>query len=278
MRQKSLSRTLSIYKTNQALNYEKPIIPSNLISKNGIKIVTNILDWPSKELARQISIIEFNLFKQINYDEFMNNNWTKENREMRACNIHSLIEWFNDISSFLSYQILLKERSKARALILSKIIHIANECRNLNNFQATFELISATTIKSIYRLKKTWKQLSKQDKQLHEELLEYIQPKGNFKFLRNEIKKSIPPCIPYIGLYLKDLIFIEDGNPNEINGKINFTKRTKISNLLKEINSYQQVPFELIIIKELSDKLIESERVSEDVLNLLSYKREPKEN
>eukprot|EP01080_Neovahlkampfia_damariscottae_P009809 gene9809-2134_t len=278
MKQKSLSRTLSIYKTNQALNYEKPIIPPNLMNKNGIKTVSNILDWPSKELARQISLIEFNLFKQIHYDEFMNNNWTKENREIRAVNIHSLIEWFNDISSFLSYQILLKERSKARALILSKIIHIANECRHLNNYQATFELISSTTVKSIYRLKRTWKHLSKQDKLLHEELLEYIQPKGNFKFLRNEIKKSIPPCIPYIGLYLKDLIFIEDGNPNFINDKINFTKRTKISNLLKEIHSYQQVPFELMMIRELSDKLVESERVSEETLNLLSYKREPREN
>jgi hypothetical protein len=253
--------------------FEKPLLP-NL--KNGE--TASLLDWPSKEIARQLTIIEYNYFKQINHDEFMNDNWTKENRELRACNINSLIEWFNDISSFMSYQILLHERSKGRALVLSKIIHIANECRNMNNFQATFELISCTTIKSIHRLKRTWKHLSRSDKLLYDELLEYIQAKGNFKHLRNEIKKSIPPCIPYIGVYLKDLVFIEDGNPNFINDKINFTKRVKIANLLKEIHGFQQVPFEFIMITELSNKLIEAERVTEESLNLLSYKREPKEN
>lgn len=34
-----------------------------------------------------------------------------------------------------------------------------------------------------------------------------------------------PPKIPYIGTSLADLTFIEDGNPDHLDGMINFTKR-----------------------------------------------------
>jgi son of sevenless-like protein len=66
-----------------------------------------------------------------------------------------------------------------------------------------------------------------------------------------------PPCIPYLGVYLTDLTFIEDGNKDYVTdeGLINFDKRRKISTVIREIQQYQQTPYCLEAVPWLQDML-----------------------
>lgn len=34
----------------------------------------------------------------------------------------------------------------------------------------------------------------------------------SFKNYRNALREASPPCLPYLGVHLSDLVFIEDGN------------------------------------------------------------------
>jgi hypothetical protein len=38
----------------------------------------------------------------------------------------------------------------------------------------------------------------------------------SWRSYRTAIHEANPPCLPYIGVYLQDLIFIEEGNPGTI--------------------------------------------------------------
>ena len=49
---------------------------------------------------------------------------------------------------------------------------------------------------------------------------------------RLALAQSSPPCIPYIGLILQDLTFVQIGNPDKLDGKINFAKRWQQFNIL----------------------------------------------
>lgn len=48
---------------------------------------------------------------------------------------------------------------------------------------------------------------------------------GRFRALRDALHRCDPPCIPYLGLYLTDLSFIEEGTPTFTpDGLLNFSK------------------------------------------------------
>ena len=53
----------------------------------------------------------------------------------------------------------------------------------------------------------------------------------SFRNYRNHLHTLNPPCVPYVGVYLTDLTFLEDGNPDLIEGLISWSKRAKIADV-----------------------------------------------
>jgi len=47
--------------------------------------------------------------------------------------------------------------------------------------------------------------------------------------------------VPYLGLYLKDLVFINDGNPRTLaDGRVNFRKIWLFFDTLRDVNQYKR--------------------------------------
>jgi Rap guanine nucleotide exchange factor 1 len=128
----------------------------------------------------------------------------------------------------------------------------------------------------VFRLKKAWKLVPKKDLNLQEELLQYVSSKGNFKLLRDAIIDIQPPCIPYIGLLLRDLTYADDAHPDQLNDKINFKKRKQIASLIRSWKSNLNAPYELTRVDDLISILNDLPEVEEGVFNQLSNEAQPK--
>lgn len=86
----------------------------------------------------------------------------------------------------------------------------------------------------------------------------------------------------HIGVYLKDLTFVADGNDDFIKGDqklINFDKRVKTANIIREIQQYQSVPYALQPVPELQEYIISNMQSARDVNDMynLSLSLEPRE-
>ncbi|ORX50800.1 ras GEF, partial [Piromyces finnis] len=101
----------------------------------------------------------------------------------------------------------------------------------------------------------------------HEKKLKPIRLRNkNFSTYREQLHSVNPPCVPFLGVYLTDLTFIDDGNSNnlknadgEVNEKlINFSKRSKTADVIREIQQYQNQVYCLQDVPELQNWLKES--------------------
>lgn len=80
----------------------------------------------------------------------------------------------------------------------------------------------------------------------------------------------------YRGVYCSDLTFIDDGNPDLIDGKINFYKRTLMFKIIKQIEVFQQIPYNLKSISKIQTWIYSIQLFDEEKLFDLSLEIEPR--
>ncbi|XP_018600534.1 ras-specific guanine nucleotide-releasing factor 2-like [Scleropages formosus] len=79
-----------------------------------------------------------------------------------------------------------------------------------------------------------------------DKLKKTVSSEGRFKNLRETLKKCNPPCVPYLGMYLTDLHFTEEGTPNLTEeGLVNFSKMRMIAHIIRDIGQFQRSPYRI---------------------------------
>ncbi|XDV54816.1 hypothetical protein PO909_023021 [Leuciscus waleckii] len=230
------------------------------------------------ELAEQITLLDHIVFRNIPYEEFLGQGWMKTDKSERTPYIMKTSQHFNDMSNLVASQIMAQSDVSSRANSIEKWLAVADICRCLNNYNGVLEITSALNRSAIYRLKKTWVKVCKQTKALMDRLQKIVSTEGRFKNLRETLKNCNPPCVPYLGMYLTDLAFIEEGTPNFTEeGLVNFSKMRMISHIIREIRQFQQAPYRIDLQTKVTQFLLDKTLVmDEDTLYELSLKIEPR--
>uniref|UniRef100_A0A8C1V1L6 Ras protein specific guanine nucleotide releasing factor 1 n=1 Tax=Cyprinus carpio TaxID=7962 RepID=A0A8C1V1L6_CYPCA len=182
----------------------------------------------------------------IPYEEFFGQGWMKNDKNEKTPYIMKTTKHFNDISNLIATEILQCEDVNVRVVVIEKWVAVADICRCLHNYNAVLEITSSLNRSSIFRLKKTWLKVSKQTKTVIDKLQKLVSSEGRFKNLREALKNCDPPCVPYLGMYLTDLAFIEEGTPNYTEDNlVNFSKMRMISHIIREIRQFQQTAYKI---------------------------------
>ncbi|XP_044295837.1 rap guanine nucleotide exchange factor 1 isoform X1 [Varanus komodoensis] len=227
-------------------------------------------DFHSHEIAEQLTLLDAELFYKIEIPEVLL--WAKEQNEEKSPNLTQFTEHFNNMSYWVRSIIMQQEKAQDRERLLLKFIKIMKHLRKLNNFNSYLAILSALDSAPIRRLE--WQ------KQTSEGLAEYctlIDSSSSFRAYRAALSEVEPPCIPYLGLILQDLTFVHLGNPDYLDGKVNFSKRWQQFNILDSMRCFQQVHYDI----KRNDDIISffndfSDHLAEEALWELSLKIKPR--
>ncbi|KNG52473.1 cell division control protein cdc25 [Stemphylium lycopersici] len=251
--------------------------PQPILPKHMKKL--KFLDIDATEFARQLTIIESRLYGKIRPTECLNKTWQKKlapGEPDPASNVKALILHSNQLTNWVAQMILTQQDVKRRVIVIKHFVNVADKCRQLNNFSTLTSIISALGTAPIHRLNRTWSAVNQRSMATLESMRKLMGSTKNFAEYRDTLHRANPPCV-----YLTDLTFIEDGIPSLIKrtNLINFAKRAKTAEVIRDIQQYQNVPYPLQPVPELQDYILTNMQSAGDVHEMyeMSLSVEPRE-
>ena len=187
------------------------------------------------EVARQLTRRAFAAFKAIRHTEFLKQAWAKDDASVRAPQLLAAIDEFNTTTRWAVSHVLAGSNPHERAHVVCFLIDVASSCMVLNNYASLMAILSALGSVAISRLSSTFAALPKNYEEDYHELSEFMSMSNNSRNYRDAIQAASPPFVPYLGVFLQDLTFIDDGNESKIgeNRLINLEKEAMTAAVVK---------------------------------------------
>ncbi|KAG0347911.1 hypothetical protein BG004_006560 [Podila humilis] len=162
-----------------------------------------VTDIKPIELARQLTIMVGKLYCDIPYLELLG-------KERPNCS--RMIQVSNKITIWVTDTIVDETDVKKRIGVVKHWIEVGEECLKINNFDTLTAISCAIESTPVKRLYNTWEGISKSYVERSVQLRKMISSDMNYSVYRAKLKTVQAPCIPFLGLYLTVIAYIEDGN------------------------------------------------------------------
>ncbi|KAK9474616.1 ras guanine nucleotide exchange factor domain-containing protein [Dipodascopsis tothii] len=213
----------------------------------------SILAFDPLELARQLTLRESRLFCRIMPEELLKREFGKDQAESLAHNVKAMSTLSTDLAFLIQDSIVAPEcANKVRMNFIKQWIRVAEKCLELKNYNCMMAITLALQSSVIVKLKKTWELVPPRYHTLFNELKNLIVIEKNYASYRMLLRSQDTPCIPYLGLYLSDLVFTDEGNPDKRNMEpenplsprvINFDKFMRTTKIIADLQRFQ-VPYQ----------------------------------
>jgi len=242
----------------------------------------SLLTLSERDVAQHLTKLEFDIFVKIQPKELLNKAWSNLKLKHRSPNVLASVDRFNIISHWVAFIILSQKAYADRVRAFEMFIRIANICYEMNSFNTAMSILSGFENAAVHRLNFTKEGLGAEETEKLEKLTPALSSAKAYKVYRDHMHNVNPPLMPYLGVYLTDITFIEDGNQDftEVNGVtlINFRKREQVFTVIQEIQDYQQLPYQDFKMQpDIVKVLMNPPTATDDELWALSLKLEPRD-
>ena len=228
----------------QRIEMKRMFIPTPTSLVAGVSLDGDPFMATDFHIAYCITLAQHSILSAIPPHEFLGQKWSGP-KKSQAPNLVNYIDQWNSLCRWVSLTILRKPKLKERQAALIKWIKVAYLCFQWRNFSSLNAIVSSLSGQSIFRLKRTFAGVPAHLIAVLDAAKQLISSNQNYSNYRKIVAACSFPCIPYLGVTLKDLTFIEDGNPDVFeDGNINFAKNVRIYSALLQIFSAQKFSYQ----------------------------------
>ncbi|XP_032625043.1 rap guanine nucleotide exchange factor 6 isoform X10 [Chelonoidis abingdonii] len=196
----------------------------------------SLLQLSTIEVATQLSMRDFELFRNIEPTEYIDDLYKMDSKTGNA-HLKQFEDVINQETFWVATEILTEPNQLKRMKIVKHFVKIALHCRECKNFNSMFAVISGLNLAPVARLRGTWEKLpSKYEKHLRD-LQDLFDPSRNMAKYRNILSSQSmqPPIIPLFPVVKKDITFLHEGNDSKVDGLVNFEKLRMIAKEIRQV-------------------------------------------
>ncbi|KAM6982615.1 rap guanine nucleotide exchange factor 3 [Tautogolabrus adspersus] len=206
---------------------------------------TDILEqMGSKDIANELTNHDWELFNAVHEVELIYYVFGRHKFPGAiTANLERFVRRFNEVQYWVVTELCLCEDLVKRAVLLKKFIKMAAVLKEQKNLNSFFAVMFALSNSAVQRLYKTWERIPSKTKRIYCAYERLMDPSRNHRAYRLAVAKLSPPYIPFMPLLLKDMTFINEGNPNYVDKLVNFEKMRMIAKSVKSVQVCRSQPY-----------------------------------
>ncbi|KAJ6523591.1 ras guanine nucleotide exchange factor domain-containing protein [Mycena capillaripes] len=198
----------------------------------------DLLRLDPTDIAEQLALLEFKLYVKLTAQECIS--YAKVQAGKQVENLTTFCSTHDKLAAWVKTSILTNEALGKRADTVDFWIKVAEKCRNLNNFASMSAVINALSSTVISRLHLTWAHVGRRS--ILDALVKFNDPTGGFSGYRALLSNAEGPCVPFIGMFLTDIVHISD-QFSDHDGQISFLKRQRWYEVVQIMLRSQKQPY-----------------------------------
>ena len=214
---------------------------ANLLDKNDQ--FSTLMEHQPEEVARQICLFDFSLFSQIQSIELLNRAYEYDRR--RA---HNLIRFLRRAQALTKWVVHLMTTvpGKDRKAMLQFLIAITHSCFEYRNYNSVKFLLLGLQSSEVKSFTPVWETVDSVYQAKYDKLISVGSGLSSAKIFNSTFigDSIVEAAIPPIEIYVKEIVSIEDREPNFIEGGlVNVLKCRQIASVTSTINRFKNVHY-----------------------------------
>jgi len=198
-------------------------------------LANDLLRMDPTELAQQLCLLEHRLYTKIRIQDCWA--WKRTSSALSDfCSTH------DRLGTWVKNCVMKVEGARKKAEVMNFWVQVADKCRTMNNISSMNAIVTALSSKLIPSLDYLPKAA------ILNEMIKLGAPANNFGAYKSLLQSINGPCVPFIGMYLVEIIEINDQFSDTISTSkgglsastlINFTKRFKWAEVIEPMLRFQ---------------------------------------